>query len=60
MVLFSCNADMSHLYVQKTIINKVRDLLKKRAQAAYLLDKLLVINDSYALFFNNLLHLRAL
>ena len=35
MVLFPCDADLSYLYVQETIMNKVRDLLKKRAELVF-------------------------
>ena len=35
MVMFPCDADLSYLYVQETIMNKVRDLLKKRAESVF-------------------------
>ena len=35
LVMFPCDADLNYLYVQETIMNKVRDLLKKRAEAAF-------------------------
>jgi hypothetical protein len=35
MVLFPRDADLSYLYVQEAIMNKVRDLLKKRAEVAF-------------------------
>ena len=34
-VMFPCDADLSYLYVQEAIMNKVRDLLKKRAEAVF-------------------------
>ena len=36
MVMFPCNADLNYLYVQEAIMNKVRDLLKKRAEVVFL------------------------
>ena len=35
MVMFPCDADLGYLYVQETIMNKVRDLLKKRAESVF-------------------------
>lgn len=35
MVLFPCDADLGYLYVQEIIMNKVRDLLKKRAEVVF-------------------------
>ena len=35
MVLFPCDADLGYLYVQEVIMNKVRDLLKKRAEVVF-------------------------
>ena len=35
MVMFPCDADLGYLYVQEAIMNKVRDLLKKRAEVAF-------------------------
>ena len=34
-VLFPCDADLGYLYVQEAIMNKVRDLLKKRAEVVF-------------------------
>ena len=35
MVSFPCNAELSYLYVQEAIMNKVRELLKKRAEELF-------------------------
>ena len=35
VVMFPSNADLSYLYVQEAIMNKVRDLLKKRAEVVF-------------------------
>ena len=36
MVAFPCNAELSYLYVQEAIMNKVRELLKKRAEVMFI------------------------
>ena len=35
LVMFPCDADLGYLYVQEAIMNKVRDLLKKRAEVVF-------------------------
>lgn len=35
IVMFPCDADLNYLYVQETIMNKVRDMLKKRAETVF-------------------------
>ena len=35
MVMFPCDADLSYLYVQEAIMNKVRDCLKRRAETVF-------------------------